>query len=140
ETILRAAPHCKRGAIFTDGGSTKEGIVHAVERGSRPDLLFVPAHPLAGSEKNGVAHARADLFEERLTILTPISKTDPGALERVEAFWRALGSRTARLDPGKHDRVLAGTSHLPHVIASALAGMIPVEWLEYSAGGFRDTT
>jgi len=139
-TILKAAPHCQRNAIFTDGGSTKEQIVLALKKAPTAGLVYVPAHPLAGSEKNGVENARADLFEGRLTILTPTNTTDAAALERVDAFWRSLGSRVTHLDPGKHDRVLAGTSHLPHAVASALAGTIPMEWLQYSAGGLRDTT
>ncbi len=72
-TILTAAPHCKSGAIFTDGGSTKLNISNAVRGRLSRGIAFVPAHPLAGSEKNGVENARADLFEDRLTIVTPDS-------------------------------------------------------------------
>jgi cyclohexadieny/prephenate dehydrogenase len=139
EMILRAAPHCREGTIFTDGGSTKGGIVAAV-RGNLPaGVSFVPAHPLAGAEKNGVEHARADLFEKRVTIITPADNADED-VRRVEAFWEALGSRLARLDPFEHDRVLAFTSHLPHAVASAVASVTAKEWLALSAGGFRDVT
>ena len=81
----------------------------------------MPAHPLAGAEKNGVAHARADLFDGRLTILTPVAAVcDDRAAERVEAFWRALGSRTMRVTPESHDRALAVTSHDNRVLTRAI--------------------
>jgi prephenate dehydrogenase len=138
--ILRAAPHCRPGTIFTDGGSTKGNIIREVGGKLPRDIGYVPAHPLAGSEKNGVEYARADLFENRLTILTPISGTDAAAVDRVESFWKRLGSRVVRMAPDRHDRVLAGTSHLPHTVASAVAAITDPEWLAYSAGGWRDTT
>lgn len=139
-TILDAAPHCRPGTLFTDGGSTKGNIL--AELGSKlPEhVAFVPAHPLAGSEKNGAEHARADLFENRLTILTPTSKTDLEAVARVEQFWRALGCRIVSMTPDNHDRVLAITSHLPHAVAAGAAGVTPTELLPLTAGGFRDTT
>jgi prephenate dehydrogenase len=126
--------------VFTDGGSTKQNVVAAVAGRLPPHVAFVPAHPIAGAEKAGVEHARADLFENRLTITTPTPATDPRAVERVEAFWRALGSRVMRMEAAEHDRVLASTSHLPHAVASGLAGVTPAEYLPVSAGGFRDTT
>jgi prephenate dehydrogenase len=141
EVILAAAPHVRPGAIFTDTGSTKENIVTTVAGALPKGVSFVPAHPLAGREKNGVEHARANLFENRLTItIQSYDEMDPSSVERVEKFWRGLGSPVVRMYPCDHDRILAGTSHLPHVVASALAAMTPVEWLEYTAGGFRDTT
>jgi prephenate dehydrogenase len=139
EVILKAAPHCRDGTLFTDGGSTKAGIVAAV-RGKLPQgVAFVPAHPLAGAEKNGVEHARADLFANRVTIITP-DGADPEAVRTVEGFWEALGSRIARIDPFEHDRILAFTSHLPHAVASTVAGVTRKEWLALTAGGFRDVT
>ena len=139
EAILKAAPHCRAGTIFTDAGSTKANIVSAVEGALPKGVAFVPAHPLAGSEKNGVENARADLFENRLTIVTPREGAG-NEMERVEEFWRALGSRVVRMTPVDHDLILAGTSHLPHAVATALAAVTPIDWLPYSAGGFRDTT
>ena len=138
EMILRAAPHLRPGAIVTDGGSTKGNIVAAVEGKLPRGVEYVPAHPLAGAEKNGVEHARADLFEGRGTILTPAAAAD--AVERVTAFWRGLGSRVVTLTPEAHDAALAKTSHLPHAVASALAGATPIDLLPLSAGGFRDVT
>jgi prephenate dehydrogenase len=140
EMILAAAPHCRPGVLFTDGGSTKERIIKALEGRLPKGVMYVPAHPLAGSEKNGVENARADLFQDRLTILTPTEEADTPAVQRVEAFWKLLGSRVTYMLPDRHDRVLAATSHLPHAAASAVAAVTPADWLQYTAGGFRDTT
>ena len=140
--VFAVAAGAGRSAIITDAGSTKAGIVEAAD-----DVVyhlhgpaFVGSHPLAGAEKGGVEYARADLFEGRVTILTPTDRTGAGAVERVEAFWRALGARTVRMSPDDHDRVLATTSHLPHAVAAGVAGVTPPEWLPLSAGGFRDVT
>ena len=141
EVIRSAAAHCREGTIFTDSGSTKGNIV-AELRGSLPrGVSYVPAHPLAGAEQNGVEHARADLFEKRVTILSPEPGfADPGAVATVESFWEGLGARVVHVPLGEHDRILATTSHLPHVVAAATAGVTPRGWLELSAGGFRDVT
>ncbi|MBX9583585.1 MAG: prephenate dehydrogenase/arogenate dehydrogenase family protein [Gemmataceae bacterium] len=138
--ILAAAADARPGTSITDGGSTKGNIVTAVDGRLPAGLHYVPAHPLAGAEKGGAEHARADLFDGRVTILTPTDRTDAAALERVEAFWRALGSRVVRMSPDDHDRVLATTSHLPHAVAAGVAGITPPDWLPLSAGGFRDVT
>jgi prephenate dehydrogenase len=139
-TVHEAAFVCGAGTVFTDGGSTKARVVAEIESDLPPGVAFVGAHPLAGSEKAGVEHARADLFDNRVTVLTPTPVTNPAALERVEAFWKGLGSRTVRMSPDDHDRALATTSHLPHALAAGLAGVTPPEWLPLTAGGFRDVT
>jgi cyclohexadieny/prephenate dehydrogenase len=148
EVIRAAAPHVRPGAIFTDAGSTKGNIL-ADLRGVT-GLIYIPAHPLAGAEKNGVAHAHPDLFENRVTILTPdFGQGNLDAVSRVEAlwaalgveaFWAALGSRVVRMSAAEHDRVLATTSHLPHAVAASVAGITPTDWLPLTAGGFRDVT
>lgn len=137
-TILDAAQAARPGTLFTDGGSTKGNIL--ADLGDRLPAAFVPAHPLAGSEKTGAEHGRADLFVNRVTILTPTPATDPAAVERVTAFWRGLGSRVVTMSPDDHDRALATTSHLPHAVASGIAGVTPADWLPLTAGGFRDVT
>ncbi|MDB5308303.1 MAG: prephenate dehydrogenase/arogenate dehydrogenase family protein [Gemmataceae bacterium] len=139
-TILEGAKECRRGCLFTDGGSTKANIVAAVAGRLPPGVEFVPAHPLAGSEKTGAEHGRADLFVNRVTVLTPTARTDPDAVARVAAFWRGLGSQLVTMSPEDHDRALATTSHLPHAVAAAAAVVTPAEWLPLTAGGFRDTT
>lgn len=136
--IVRSAAHAAPGTIFTDGGSTKAGIVKVVKGVLPAGVEYVPAHPIAGSEKNGVENARADLFADRLTVLTPPAPSP--AVEKVSAFWKGLGSRVHQMPPDEHDRTFAATSHLPHAVAATLAGITPPEWLPLSAGGFRDTT
>jgi prephenate dehydrogenase len=100
----------------------------------------VGGHPLAGSEKRGPEHADPNLFQGRVTVVTQTPHTDPQALEAVTHFWRSLGSHVRVMDPESHDRSLALTSHLPHLVASALAGILPPELHELTASGFRDTT
>jgi cyclohexadieny/prephenate dehydrogenase len=138
--ILSAAPGCNAGTLLTDAGSTKGAIVRALE-GRLPDgVNFVGSHPLAGSEKRGPEHADAGLFQGRLTIVTPTAHTDPDALEHTIAFWQALGARVRVMDPDEHDRALALTSHLPHLLAAAVASILPPELYDLTATGFRDTT
>jgi len=138
--VLQAAPHCKPGALLTDAGSTKQRIVQDVDKGLPGHVAFVGGHPLAGSEKKGPAFADASLFVSRWTILTPTPRTRPEALERTRSFWQALGSRVRVMDPEAHDRALALTSHVPHLLASALAGILPADFSDLTASGFRDTT
>jgi len=138
--VLLFAPRCRPGTIITDTGSTKAAIVGAVEDRMPPGVHFVGGHPLAGSEKSGVEHSDADLFRDRVTVLTPTARTDAVALDKVSEFWRRFGSRVCIMTPEEHDRGVALTSHLPHLVASALAGMLPDELLELAASGFCDTT
>jgi prephenate dehydrogenase len=138
--VLEAAPLCRRGALLTDAGSTKAELVAAVEAGLPERVAFVGGHPLAGSEKSGPNHARADLFAGRVVVLTPTPQTPRSALERAQAFWEALGARVLVMAPDDHDRALALTSHLPHLTAAALAGVVPTGLHGLTAGGFRDTT
>jgi cyclohexadieny/prephenate dehydrogenase len=138
--VLEAAPSCAPGTILTDAGSTKGRIVREVTGQLGNGVAFVGSHPLAGSEKRGPDFADAELFTGRWTVITPTEATDPRALERVTAFWQALGSRTRVMSPEAHDEALAMTSHLPHLAAAALAGMLPDELRSLTATGFRDTT
>jgi prephenate dehydrogenase len=138
--VLAAAPGCKPGTILCDAGSTKSQIVNQIEPQLRGKVSFVGSHPLAGSEKRGVEHADADLFQGRLTILTRTARTDAAALDGVDRFWRSLGSRTRVMNPEEHDRALALTSHLPHLVASALCRALGPEFYDLTAAGFRDTT
>jgi prephenate dehydrogenase len=138
--VLAAAAACAAGTLLTDAGSTKAAIVAELEGRLPAGVAFVGSHPLAGSEKRGPEHADARLFEGRLTVITPTPRTDAAAVERVASFWRALGSRVRLMSPEEHDRALALTSHLPHLLAAALAGMLSPELHELTASGFRDTT
>ena len=134
--VLEAAPHCRPGTVLTDVGSTKAGIVRALEGKLPPGVAFVGGHPLAGSERSGSEHSRSNLFDGRLVLLTP----SPEGMGVVEEFWKRLGARVEQIDAAEHDHALALTSHLPHLVASALAGILPKEWERVTASGFRDTT
>jgi prephenate dehydrogenase len=140
EQITAAAPDCSPGTLLTDAGSTKAEIVKSVEGRLPPGVAFVGSHPLAGSEKRGPEYADGDLFQDRLTIVTETPATDPTALARTTAFWQALGSRVRLMDPEDHDKALALTSHLPHLVAAALASVLPPDLQGLTATGFRDTT
>ncbi len=141
EVIIAAAQYVKPGTLFTDAGSTKAAIVAAV-RGNLPQgVEYVPAHPLAGSEKSGSGFSCADLFVNRVTavIMSPFGANWERTLA-VGRFWEALGSRVVLMNAEEHDRTLAFTSHLPHAVASAVAGVTQSDWLRLTAGGFRDVT
>lgn len=140
QDVRRVAEAAPASALVTDAGSTKRQIVESLERYPAASSLFVGAHPLAGSERSGSAHARANLFEDRVCVLTPTPRTSRDRLERARSFWSGLGCRLLELTPIEHDEVLAYTSHLPHALAAALASSIPPEWLELAAGAFRDGT
>ena len=113
-----------------------------------PDRVhFVPGHPVAGTEHSGPEAGFAELFHDRWCILTPLPDTDPDALAKVTALWELAGMRVATMAPDHHDKVLAVTSHLPHLIAYTIVGTatelgedLQSEVVAYSAGGFRDFT
>jgi len=135
--------HCaKSGAIITDAGSTKVEIVRAVERclTTRPDVYFVGAHPMAGSEKTSVEASCADLCERAACLVTKTAKTEKKALAKVVSFWKSLGCKVTITTPSLHDRSVALVSHLPHFAAFGLAGTVPAQELRFAAEGFRDTT
>ena len=138
--VLQAAGDCRAGTLLTDAGSTKARLVAEIDSQLPAHVHFVGSHPLAGSEKRGAEFATADLFQERWTVITPTPRSDAGAVERTRAFWTALGARVKAMSPEEHDRALALTSHVPHLLASALAGLLPVELFDLAASGFRDTT
>jgi len=140
ELHMRAiGPVLSGGAIVTDVGSTKSGVVRAARRRLGHDR-FVGSHPMAGSEQKGVAFARADLFAGATCILTPTAKTPARVTARVERLWRRMGMRTVRMSPARHDRAVARVSHLPHALASLLMRLPARADLDVSATGFRDAT
>lgn len=140
--LVRAAwPHLGPGAVLTDVGSVKRGIVEAADAcPARPGLAFVGGHPMAGSERSGFGAADPDLFEGRLTLLTPSERSAPAAVERVAAFWKALGSEVRLLPVEAHDRGVAQISHLPHLAAYALVRTAERDSLPLAGRGFIDTT
>lgn len=139
-TVREAAALARPGTLFTDVGSTKAALACELAAGLPNDAAFVGSHPLAGSEKTGPEHARVDLFDNALVVVTPAAETRPAACQRVMEFWHGLGASVVPMPADEHDRALAMTSHLPHLIASALAATLPDYWRWLTATGFRDTT
>lgn len=139
-------PYAKPGVIITDVGSVKASVVDEVEPlAAAAGIQFVGSHPMAGSERTGMAAARADLFDGMVCVVTPTPRTPPEAVRRVAEFWGALGSRVIQLSPDRHDDLVGRSSHLPHVAAAGLANYVlspvhPTEQGRLCAGGFRDTT
>lgn len=139
-------PALKRGAIVTDVGSVKAGVVRELESLiAKSGAHFIGSHPMAGGEKMGVRAARADLYGKAVCVVTPTRQSNPAAVRKLEKFWKSLGARTLRLDAAQHDLIVSRTSHLPHVVAAALAGLVldpkhPKSQIGLCATGFRDTT
>jgi prephenate dehydrogenase len=143
ERVIQAAAACPPGALMTDAGSTKETIVSAVDAGlanRRSGPRFVGSHPLAGDHRTGAEHARGDLFDDRTVVVTPTNLTRPAAVTEISGFWESLGANVTTMTPAEHDAALAMTSHLPHLIATALAAATPHNLLPLAASGWRDTT
>ncbi len=146
EVAKQLLPDMKAGAVLSDVGSVKASVIQDLADDLRDDVSFIPGHPIAGTEFSGPEAGFAELFEGRWCVLTP---TDPeqAGVDRLQAFWEALGSRVSLMDPARHDTVLATTSHVPHLIAYTLVGtaidmetVTGDEVVKFSAGGFRDFT
>jgi prephenate dehydrogenase len=139
-------PALKRGAIVTDVGSVKAGVVRELESIiARAGAYFVGSHPMAGGEKMGVLAARAGLFDHALCIVTPTKKSNATAVRKLEKFWKSLGARVLKMDAAQHDLLVSRSSHLPHVVAATLANLVlnpalPKTQTALCATGFRDTT
>jgi prephenate dehydrogenase len=143
EKVIQAAAACPAASLITDAGSTKETIVAAVDAGlasRRSGPRFVGSHPLAGDHRTGAEHARADLFDGRTVVVTPTLHTRPAAVTEATGFWESLGAEVTTMSPAAHDEGLAMTSHLPHLLAAALAASTPTHLLPLAASGWRDTT
>ncbi len=144
--ILTELAHLAFDGVITDVGSTKGNVVGAARTAlGKRFPFFVPGHPLAGTEHSGVEAAQADLFRGRRVILTPLPETDPQALARVQALWKAVGAEVVEMSVEEHDRLLAASSHLPHMLAYMLVDMLVRRddhraVFAASAGGFRDMT
>ncbi len=138
EDVLALNRHCHAGTIVTDAGSVKGSICSGISGDTA--IRFVGSHPLAGSEKAGIAHSDAELFQGRVCVVTPDSHTDAGDLAKVKSFWEGLGMRVLSMTPDEHDRRLARTSHLPHLTAAALSCLLESADRSLTSTGFRDTT
>ena len=139
-------PALKRGAIVTDVGSVKADVVRELESIiKKSGAHFIGSHPMAGAEKTGVLAARKNLFENAVCVLTPTKKSNAAAVRKLEQFWKSIGSRVLKLDAVQHDLLVSRSSHLPHVVAATLAGLVlnpthPKTQAALCATGFRDTT
>ncbi len=140
EHVRTAAQHCPEGTLITDAGSTKQLIVRALDGGLPRGCRFLGGHPIAGSEKTGANYASADLFEGRVAVLTPTKNTRAEDYDLLDAFWQSLGSVVVRLSPEEHDKTLATTSHLPHMVASALANTVTENYFRVAGAGLLDTS
>ena len=146
EVARQIAPTLSRSALVSDVGSSKRTITRALAE-ALPGQAIIPAHPVAGTEHSGPDAGFAALFHHRWCILTPPADADAALVTELATFWRALGAMVEVMDAEHHDRVLAVTSHIPHLIAYTIVGtasdleqVTRSEVIKYSAGGFRDFT
>nr|WP_086634918.1 prephenate dehydrogenase/arogenate dehydrogenase family protein [Acetobacter sp. DsW_059] len=140
-------PAMKPGAILSEVGSVKVSVIEAIMPYLRPDIAYVPVHPMAGTEFSGPDAGFATLFEDRWCLLTPLEDTPHEAIEATLTFWERCGSRLREMTPAHHDRVCAIVSHLPHLLAFTICGTADdladetrSEVLDFAASGFRDFT
>ncbi len=139
-------PFLKPGALVTDVGSVKASVIRDLEGlVAKAGAQFIGSHPMAGSEKTGVAAARADLFVNAVCVLTPTRRSTRASVRSVEQLWKSVGARVLRLTPAAHDALVSRSSHLPHLLAAELANFVlnpkrPKEQTLLCANGFRDTT
>jgi prephenate dehydrogenase len=146
ELTEKMLPALQRGALVTDVGSVKASVVRELEPlVATAGAHFIGSHPMAGAERRGPAAAHAELFQNAICAVTPTPGSDAGLVEKLEAFWRALGAIPVRLGAELHDDLVSRSSHLPHVVAAELANYVlspvhPKEQAMLCANGFRDTT
>ena len=142
-------PVLKKGTIITDVGSVKKYAIAEIEKHIPADrgIVYIPGHPVAGTEKSGPEAGFLELFEGRWCILTPGKFATPEALEKISEMWRAAKMKIDTMTPEHHDKVMAAVSHLPHLIAFSIVGTVAdlegyeqQEIIKYSASGFRDFT
>jgi len=139
--------YLKKTCILTDVGSAKIFVTNTVNKLINKNTIWIPAHPVAGTEQSGPEAGFADLFKNRWCIITPVSKKNPNALKKLNNFWKKIGSKVQHMSAEHHDKVMAITSHIPHLIAYNIVGTAAnleqdtkSEVIKYSASGFRDFT
>ncbi len=145
--IEQTLPFLKKGAIITDVGSIKEEIINKTVHLDLSEVHFIPAHPVAGTEKSGPENGFIELFEERWCILTPLESADKDAVKAVRFIWEQAGMKVEEMSAKRHDQVMALMSHLPHLIAYTIVATAKdletetrQDVIKYAAGGFRDFT
>jgi prephenate dehydrogenase len=143
DVIKTVRTFLKKGAIVTDVGSVKGGLVYEIEELMPEGVYYIGSHPIAGSDKSGIDDARADLFNNAKCIITPTEKSNSTVKKTIVSLWESLGAKAEIMEPYKHDEIYAAVSHLTHVIAYALVntlGDINSGYIEYAGQGFKDTT
>ena len=140
ESLPRVFELAKDRAIIIDVASTKAEVLKTANKFATGKKNFIGCHPLAGSEKRGISNASLNLFQDSLCILTPGRIVEKGALKKIRHFWQRLGAKTLVVSPQTHDRILAFTSHLAHILAFSLISTVPSEYLKFAASGLKDTT
>tara|TARA_R110002073_G_scaffold18812_9_gene69415 strand:- start:207 stop:1091 length:885 start_codon:yes stop_codon:yes gene_type:complete len=146
--LAQIAPHLEPETLITDAGSTKQDVISAARIYIKKNLKnFVPAHPIAGAEQSGVSAAQTNLFQKKHLILTPLAETSDDAIKRVTDLWEGCGAQVSQMQADEHDKILAATSHLPHILAFTLmnhlcinTGNNPDNLLRFAGSGFRDFT
>lgn len=139
--------YLKKTCILTDVGSAKIFVTNTVNKLINKSTIWIPAHPVAGTEESGPEAGFADLFKNRWCIITPVNKKNPSSLKKLNNFWKKIGSKVQHMTAEHHDKVMAITSHIPHLIAYNIVGTAAnlekdtkSEVIKYSASGFRDFT
>jgi len=140
EFVRQVAAACPEGTLITDVGGAKRVIVEALDEGLPRGCRFLGSHPIAGSEKTGASHARADLFDGRIAVLTPTKNTRAEDFDTLEQFWSGLGAVVVQMSAAEHDQALAVTSHVPHLAAAALALVQSEPYFRFAGTGLLDTT
>ena len=147
DTVNTFASSLSPGTIITDVGSVKQSVIDKLSSVLPENINFVPAHPIAGTEKSGPEAGFETLFEGHWCVITPTKNTDKEAIKKVTKIWESAGMQVAEMDAQYHDLVLAITSHIPHLVAYSIVGTVAeledhlkTEVIKYAAGGFRDFT
>jgi len=140
---VQIAPALEKGALVTDVGSAKSLICRHAHAAMPQGASFIGAHPMAGSERSGLEHASANLFDGKACFVTPLVDSGDQAVERVIRFWMDLGMEVTTVTPESHDEIVAHISHLPHVLATCLCNALSpknTQWRLFIGNGLRDTT
>ncbi|MCF6316201.1 MAG: prephenate/arogenate dehydrogenase family protein [Marinosulfonomonas sp.] len=147
DVAAEIGPHLQTGATVSDVGSVKRAVIDAVGPHIPDGVHFIPAHPLAGTEKSGPTSGFAELFDGRWCLIVPVEGADGAAIQRLRDLWAGMGAQVDEMEADHHDLVLAVTSHAPHLIAYTMVGVADdlsrvtdTEVVNYSAAGFRDFT
>jgi len=142
DLVPQAAKLMRSEAILTDVASTKTRVVDTITSAlrGRPDVAYIPTHPMAGSERSGALAANANLFRGTVCIMTPLPNTFADTKGRITRMWNALGARVVTMSPQVHDALVGRISHLPHLAAAALLQVVDGTDTEFCGSGLLDTT